>query len=69
MKYLFFIITMFLSSPIFAQEAPAISALATAPEEVETFDDTEFKEWVEDFKSTAVKKHKIKQSKYIKEEK
>ena len=62
MKYLFFIITMFLSSPIFAQEAPAISALATAPEEVETFDDTEFKEWVEDFKSTAVKKHKIKQS-------
>ena len=62
MKYLFFIITMFLSFPIYAQEAPAISALANAPEEVEEFDDTEFKEWVEDFKSTAVKKHNIKQS-------
>lgn len=62
MKYLILFILCLFSHISLAQEAPAINALATATEDVETFDDKEFKEWVEDFKKTAVKKYKIKQS-------
>lgn len=62
MKYLILFIVCLFPHISLAQEAPAINALATATEEVETFDDKEFKEWVEDFKKTAIKKYKIKQS-------
>lgn len=60
---LFILFLLFITSNVtFAQNAPAIKALETATEEVEIFDDTEFKEWVENFKKTAVKKHKISQA-------
>lgn len=59
-----FILFLFLitSNLVFAQNAPAIKALEDATEEVEVFDDREFKKWVEDFKQKAVKKHKISQA-------
>lgn len=61
MKILSFILFFILSNVSFAQNAPAIKALENATEEVEVFDDREFKKWVEDFKKTAVKKYKISQ--------
>ena len=62
MKVFILFLCLILSDWVLAQNAPAIKALEDATEEVEVFDDREFKKWVEDFKKKAVKKHKISQA-------
>ena len=59
MKILFFIIMIFSPGFVFAQKAPAIMELKDAPEEIEVYNDKEFKEWLSNFKEKAKTKYKI----------
>lgn len=57
--YAILLLTILFSSPSFSQNAPALKELKDSPDEIEGYDDSEFKEWLKDFKEKAHKKYKI----------
>ena len=46
----------------FAQTAPALQELKSAPEDLDAYDEEAFKKWVEKFKTRAIKKYKISEA-------
>ena len=59
MKIFLTILLIFLGNFAYAQNSPIIKELKNAPEEIDGYNEKEFREWISDFKKKANKKHKI----------